>query len=399
MFLPDNVMELLSKLHAAGYEAYAVGGAVRDSIMGRSADDYDIATSALPAQTEAVFAGYRVIETGIQHGTVTVIAGGAPVEITTFRVDGSYSDNRHPDEVTFTTSIEADLSRRDFTVNAIAYAPGRGYIDPFGGRTDIDSRRIRCVGAPDRRFDEDALRILRALRFASVLDFSIASATAAAIHAKRENLSHVAAERLQKELVKLLKGSNVFEILTTYNDVIFGIIPALTSISDWTETCRSVQKTDPSDGYLRLAMLFYDTKSAAVTKAALRAMKFSNRITDTVSLLVACQHYPFPKTKAAVKRFLQITGEENFPRYLQCVHIKKGSDIMPAIAMCAQIKQNGECWRHADLAVNGADVGNELHVNGPQIGKLLNDALNAVIDERCKNTYGDIISYLKGEEA
>ena len=173
--LPDNISFVLSRLEEAGYEAYLVGGCVRDPLIGRDVSDYDVTTSALPSEVEEVFADLRVIETGIKHGTVTVLSDGEPVEITTFRTDGEYTDSRHPESVTFTRNIEDDLARRDFTVNSIAMSKDGRYVDPFGGRADIERRIIKCTGDPDKRFTEDALRIIRALRFASVLGFEIDS--------------------------------------------------------------------------------------------------------------------------------------------------------------------------------------------------------------------------------
>ena len=186
--IPDNISIVLDKLHNAGYEAYLAGGCVRDGLMGREPSDYDITTNALPRQTAACFEDFTVIETGIKHGTVTVVSGGENVEITTYRIDGTYADHRRPDTVCFTPRLEDDLSRRDFTMNAMAYSPERGLVDKFGGQDDIIERVVRCVGDPYERFEEDALRILRALRFASELGFVIDAETARAIHEKKHLL-------------------------------------------------------------------------------------------------------------------------------------------------------------------------------------------------------------------
>ena len=218
--LPDNIIFVLSRLEEAGYEAYLVGGCVRDPLIGREVSDYDITTSALPSEVEKVFADLRVIETGIKHGTVTVLSDEEPVEITTFRTDGDYLDSRHPESVTFTRKVEDDLSRRDFTVNSIAMDKDGKYVDPFGGREDIERRIIRCTGDPDKRFSEDALRIIRALRFSSVLGFEIEDETARSIHANRELLKKISVERVFIELKKLLCGKDVFRILIDYSDVI-----------------------------------------------------------------------------------------------------------------------------------------------------------------------------------
>ena len=225
--LPSQVHTALDRLTAAGWEAYVVGGAVRDALRGCAAGDWDITTNAEPAQVERVFAGERLIETGLRHGTVTVLLDGLPLEITTYRVDGDYTDHRRPDAVRFTRSLREDLLRRDFTMNALAYNPRTGLVDVCGGAEDIARGVVRCVGEPDRRFQEDGLRILRALRFASVLGFQIAPETAAAIHRNRALLQYLAAERVQSELTKLLCGQNVDAVLREFSDVLAVPIPEL----------------------------------------------------------------------------------------------------------------------------------------------------------------------------
>ena len=204
--------EIIKKFNYAGYEAYLVGGSVRDMIMGRQIYDYDICTSALPKEVYGVFPDDKIFETGIKHGTVTVIIASASLEITTYRIESTYSDNRHPDSVEFTDLIENDLSRRDFTVNAIAYSPHSGITDPFGGCGDIEKKIIRCVGEPDKRFGEDALRILRALRFSSVLGFEIEPETAESIHRNYKLLENISVERIFAELSKLLCGKDAGRI-------------------------------------------------------------------------------------------------------------------------------------------------------------------------------------------
>ena len=225
--IPDNISIVLDKLHNAGYEAYLAGGCVRDGLMGREPSDYDITTNALPRQTAACFEDFTVIETGIKHGTVTVVSGGENVEITTYRIDGGYSDARHPDRVSFTRNLHEDLSRRDFTVNALAYHPVRGLRDDFGGLDDLENGVLRCVGDPERRFREDALRMLRALRFSAVLGFSIEAAADAALRALRENLSAVSAERLWNELIRLLCGRQVTRVLLAYPEILAQFIPEI----------------------------------------------------------------------------------------------------------------------------------------------------------------------------
>ena len=228
--IPPFAAAVIGKLCADGYEAYAVGGCVRDTMLGRAPNDWDVTTSALPETTLSLFScadGFKAVPTGIAHGTVTVISGGEPVEVTTFRVDGKYSDHRRPDSVGFTGRLEEDLARRDFTINAMAYSPERGLIDPYGGERDLGDRIIRCVGEPERRFDEDALRILRALRFASTLGFEIDDQTAEAAVRLRALILDISRERVSAELEKLLSGVDVVNILLGYEPVFLTTIPEL----------------------------------------------------------------------------------------------------------------------------------------------------------------------------
>ena len=229
ILLPAEVQTAIARLEQHGFEAYAVGGCVRDSLLGKQPNDWDITTSARPSQTAACFSDFRTVETGIEHGTLTVLVNGTPLEITTYRNDGEYLDNRHPKQVTFSHRIEDDLCRRDFTVNAMAYHPVRGLVDLFDGRADLTRRRIVCVGDATTRFHEDGLRILRAIRFASVLDFSIEEETARAIHACRSLLSNIAAERIREEFCKLLCGVGAVRILREYADVIGVFLPELSA--------------------------------------------------------------------------------------------------------------------------------------------------------------------------
>lgn len=439
MFLPENIKILIEKLKEAGYEAYAVGGCVRDSILGLSPDDYDLTTSALPEQIKEVFSQYRIIETGIKHGTLTVLSGGSPIEVTTFRVDGIYSDNRHPDKVSFSSSIVEDLMRRDFTINAIAYSHLDGFLDPFGGMEDIKNKTIRCVGNPSDRFDEDALRILRALRFSSKFGFSIEENTANAIREKKENLKNISTERIQAELMKLLHGKNVFDILMNFSEVIFLCIPELAveykypqhgkkhAYDVWEHTCHTVESIDPDDDYLRLTMLLHDIGKPATEKILangdssfpshakvgaeiaekiLHQLKFSNRMTQTVTYLISIHDREIPKDKPAIKRFLQEAGEENFRRFLKIRVADRGAlsedyrDISPQIntanRLLDEIKKNKEIIHINQLAISGAELASSLPLCGKQIGDALNLALDAVIDEKIQNTTEDIIHYLQG---
>ena len=247
--LPIPVARALSVLEACGYEGFIVGGCVRDCLLGRTPNDWDITTNATPEQMKFCFADFRVIETGIRHGTLTVIVDGMQLEITTYRNDGEYLDNRHPVQVTFSEKIEDDLSRRDFTVNAMAYHPARGMVDLFGGREDLQTQTIRAVGDAKTRFEEDGLRILRAIRFASVLDFEIESDTAKAVHDCKHLLSGIAAERIREEFCKLICGFGAVRILREYIDVVSVSCPNLHDVSALSKTQNIT------------AMMFLNTRS------------------------------------------------------------------------------------------------------------------------------------------
>lgn len=225
--IPDGAREIIDTLTSAGFEAYVVGGCVRDSLLGLEPHDWDICTSALPSDVMSIFSEKRIIGTGMKHGTVTILTDSGGYEVTTFRIDGDYSDHRRPDSVTFTTSLDEDLSRRDFTINAMAYNDAVGLIDPFGGIYSLCNREISCVGSPAHRFEEDALRIMRALRFASTYGFCIEDRTAKAIHLFAPSLNNIAVERIQSELCKLLLGDGALNILLDYSDVIATIIPEI----------------------------------------------------------------------------------------------------------------------------------------------------------------------------
>ena len=268
MNCPESVRTVLGTLEAAGYEAWCVGGCVRDTLLGRVPGDWDVTTSAMPEETMAVF-GKRAFPTGLQHGTVTVRTHHEAIEVTTYRVDGEYRDHRRPDSVTFTRSLEEDLRRRDFTVNAMAMSLRGELRDPFGGQMDLKNSVLRCVGEPDRRFGEDALRILRGLRFAATLGFTIEQETAESIHRSRNDLKDIAVERIQVELFKLLSGRNAAEILRQFPDVIGVFWPEVLPMVGfdqcnhhhcydvWEHTLRAVEAV-PCDPILRCAMLLHD---------------------------------------------------------------------------------------------------------------------------------------------
>jgi len=434
--IPYTVTSALSRLSAAGFEGYVVGGCVRDMLMGREIHDWDITTNALPSEVHEVFSDNKVFDTGIAHGTVSVLTGGGVLEITTYRVDGEYTDNRHPDSVTFTRSLREDLSRRDFTMNAIAYSPADGLVDPFGGQEDIKRGVIRCVGDASKRFDEDALRILRALRFASMLGFAIEENTAAASRQKSQLLKNVSAERINVELTKLLCGGGAGEVLRNYRDILAVAIPQLAPMFDfdqqnrhhiydvWTHTIITVEAL-PSITELRWAALFHDIgkpasftmdehgeghyyghaeAGAQIANEVMHALKFDNATRERVFLLVKFHDTTVGTDEKRVKRLLGRFGEE-FVR--QLLLLKRADNlaqsekyrerqqlITKAEALIDEIIARKDCVSLKDLAVNGRDM-MELGFEGKAIGEALQTLLDAVIDGLVPNEKTALIEYVK----
>ena len=437
--IPAPVLKAIEALNSAGREAYIVGGAVRDAVMGFEPHDYDIATPALPEETEKIFSSYRVIETGMKHGTVTVLIDGMPLEITTYRIDGEYTDRRRPDEVKFTSELKADLSRRDFTCNALAYHPVKGFADYFGGIDDIGKGIIRCVGDPEKRFGEDALRILRALRFSSVLGFEIDEATSGSIHSMKNLLEYVSEERIFVELMKLLAGKDAGRILREYEDVIFFIMPALEAMKGcpqnhprhvcdvWEHTVRSVENIR-GDSELRLAMLLHDSgkpsvrvtdgegvdhfyshaeKSAEIARDILNKFKTSNKIRHHVCTLVERHGFtPHTLGKKTYKRYIGAYGidvvRELFevreadvraqnPDYLE----ESLAENRAGLEVLDEILNNEACFSLKDLAVDGRDLIDAGFDTSEYLGKVLSALLSEVMDNSLENEKEALIKRAK----
>lgn len=436
MVLPENISRALDMLESAGHEAWVVGGCVRDSLMGIIPHDYDITTSALPAETEQVFAGYRLIETGLKHGTVTVLADGSPIEITTYRVDGEYRDSRRPERVTFTRNIRDDVSRRDFTMNGIAYNPKQGYFDEFGGAEDIKAGVIRCIGKPEKRFREDALRILRGLRFSASLGFEIEENTARAMHDTRELLNKISAERVFSELCGLLTGRNshrnIFRVLTEFRDIAAVIIPEFRECTGFVQHSRfhcfdvyehcvmSAQKAaEISAGSecrlpLTLAMLLHDigkpqrftlgedgeghfyghaAVSADIAEDILRRLKCSNALRERVCTIVRYHDVHLSDTDKSVRRLLRKYGLETV-RDICLAHICDDSAKTPECAgRCGEwraVLSRAEtlapycCLTLKDLAVDGKALSGLMEPS-PEMGKALKFLLDEVINGNFPN--------------
>lgn len=426
--LPAGAAFVLERLHENGYQGYVVGGCVRDSLLGRAPKDWDICTDALPEEMQRIFRDQHVIETGLKHGTLTVMVDHEPYETTTFRVDGEYTDHRHPDEVRFVTNVVDDLSRRDFTVNAMAWSPKSGVVDAFSGQEDLRDGIIRCVGEPEKRFGEDALRIMRALRFASVYGFEIEERTAQAIHDMKATLLGVAAERIRVELSKLLCGQGAGKILRAYSDVIFTILPQLAPMAGfdqrtsyhaydvWEHTVRTVESA-PANETLRLTMLLHDSGkpesftldeagvghawghhevSRRIAEAVLAYLKVDNATRDRVLLLVESHDWPLSTERTLLKRRLNKFGEEAL---LQLIDVQRADNLGKGTLPAAEVESRfGEirealtallaerpCVTLKDMAVGGRDLMAAGVAHGKLLGETLNWLLGEVLNERLPN--------------
>lgn len=388
--IPENVMTALGILTKNGYSAYAVGGCVRDSLLGNKPDDWDICTSALPEQTAECFADYRVIPTGVKHGTITAIVE-KPLEITTFRIDGDYLDNRRPNEVLFTRKLEDDLCRRDFTVNAMALSADGEITDLYGGQEDLEAKLIRCVGCAEKRFEEDALRIMRALRFASVLGFEIERETAHAIRSKKHLLKNIAAERIVKEFTKLLCG-DCTQILREYAEVIKIFLP----LGNFDKDTLDFIESSPKNPLLRLSVLLAKSISEEAEKM-LRELKYDNRTIKHVTLMLSTKEIILTDSRPQVKRLINRFGEDAVS--VADFHLYTGKitpELHKSITETADsIIANGECCTLSKLAVKGSDIDALGIFPQNRIGKVLHTLLEKVIDGDCENDKDSLLKIAK----
>jgi tRNA nucleotidyltransferase (CCA-adding enzyme) len=426
--IPENVNKIIDTLAAAGHEAYAVGGCVRDAVLGREPADWDITTSASPQEVKTLFPW--TIDTGIQHGTVTVMFGKEGYEVTTYRVDGEYEDCRHPKEVQFTKSLLEDLKRRDFTINAMAYNETEGLVDEFDGIGDLKRGIIRCVGNARERFTEDALRMLRAVRFSAQLGFTMEEETRAAIRELCPNLRKVSAERIQVELVKLLVSPYPERIRDVWETGMSRIIlPELDACMDCEQhnphhiysvgehTIRSIQNVE-ANKVLRLTMLLHDIAKPVVKTTdengidhfyrhpavgeemagkILRRLKFDNDTTSRVKKLVACHDDHPALTPASVRRAANRIGAELFPLYLKVqradilaqnpeTHAEKLATLSEVERLYQKILEEENCFTLKQLAVTGRDLIGAGIPAGPGLGEVLAHLLDLVIEEPERNT-------------
>lgn len=433
MEIPSNITRILDMLENAGYEAYIVGGCVRDSLMGITPHDYDVTTSALPEETERVFSGMKLIETGLKHGTVTVISNGEPVEITTYRVDGEYHDSRRPDSVTFTRSLREDIARRDFTMNGIAYSPKRGMFDEFGGAEDIRRGIIRCIGEPEKRFHEDALRILRGMRFSASLGFRVEERTAAAMLDSRRLLHNISAERVFAELSGLLIGRqsafNLRRVLTEFREVLAEVIPEFRGTFDFDQhskyhnldvyqhllaSAESAAAISHGGLPITLAMLLHDIGkperftvddngeghfyghaqvSADMADDILRRLKTSTALRERVCAIIKYHDIPLPENDRLLRRMLSKHGEE-LSIDIAMAHIADNMAKKPEFrARCAEWRglieripalSKESCLTIKSLAVDGRALAGIVPPS-PVMGETLKFLLNGVIDGRFPN--------------
>lgn len=379
--LPPGALEVLRSLNAAGYQAYAVGGCVRDMARGVPPHDYDICTSALPAQTERCFAGERVVETGIKHGTVTVLMAGEPYEITTFRTDGDYLDGRHPQSVAFTDSLTEDLRRRDFTINAMAYHPDIGLRDPFDGQADIARRVIRCVGDANARITEDALRILRALRFAAELGFDIAPDTARAMRELSGRLALISRERIAAELLRALNGINTVPVLQAFDTVLLAALPDYPAAA-LPEALHALAILPRGDIVLRLAALL--TPCGAAGARVLASLKPSRALSSQVLALTAAAGEDI--SRAELPLWLARLGETQLRRLLT---LQGRDDLLSCLpALLAQRLP----LTLGDLAINGRDLTAAGLPAGAELGRTLNALHRRVLLGELPNERGALLA-------
>lgn len=437
MSLPRGVREVMDALHRGGFSAYAVGGCVRDALRGEVPHDYDVTTSAFPEEMMALFQGWRVIPTGLKHGTLTVLCHGESVEVTTFRVDGEYRDSRHPESVSFTRDLKEDAARRDFTVNAMAYSDRDGLCDFFGGAKDLEAGCIRAVGDAHRRFEEDALRILRALRFASVLDFTIEKETAQALFDSKKLLQKISAERIREEFLKCICGKAAVSVLREYREIFCEILPCLAPLHGllqhnpwhdkdvWEHTLSALGAIPPVPR-LRLAALLHDVgkgetftvdengighfyghaeRSVAIAEEVLLGLKTDNALKHRVTTLIRWHQTPMEDSDRRVKKMLSAVGEEAFFDLLDLMRADTAAQskrALPRLALLDGIEerarkllQAGVALSVRDLAISGDDLSAMGIPPSPLMGTLLSAALDAVTEGCVANEKEALLAFVK----
>lgn len=438
--IPPDVNKIIHTLQDNDYSAYVVGGALRDSILNRPVKDWDICTSATPEQVMQVFQNEYIIPTGLQHGTVTIMLNGIGYEVTTYRIDGEYYDGRHPDSVEFTSDIIQDLARRDFTINAMAYNDEEGLIDPFYGLTDIKYKKINCVGSAKFRLSEDALRILRAIRFAAQLGFTMTTEVSEAIHELKDNLQQISVERINSEFCKIASTDMFGAELSLYYDVFSVFIPELKDMIDFFQnhpchvynslfsyTTHALNECHSKDIIVRLAVFFHDfgkphsyqegaagiryfnghsKVGAELTNSIMRRLKFDNNTIEKVVELVRYHSFHIEENKKSIKELLNKIEVEQFMRLLEvkktinrsqnemCSNIVL-KQICSVEKLVQEILNNNECYTLKDLAVDGNDLISIGYKSGKAIGYALNKLLMLVVNDDIKNDKYLLLQFAK----
>ena len=390
MFIPPYVLEVLNLLESHGFEAFVVGGAIRNYLLNLPAHDYDVTTNALPLQIKEVFHKYHTIDTGIQHGTVTVMVHHKPIEITTYRKDNAYKDHRHPTNVTYTTSLQEDCKRRDFTINAMCYSPSTGILDFFNGQEDLKEKKIRCIGNPEERFEEDALRILRALRFASRLGFSIDEETSNTLRKKKDTLSYVSKERITSEWMGILESSHPVPILQNYREVIEICIP---EIKEYTETEYSnvldtIQRDTSNSSVVRMALFLRPLETTIISKI-LRNMKCSNNYSQSVLNLL--QTSTMPSSSHIELRYVLNQLKVDFSIYLSYQQALQNPNDLKKLY--DDVTHDSYAYSLSQLEITGADLISE-GFKGKEIGTTLKELLELVIQEKLPNNKNALLDHL-----
>lgn len=426
LWIADEAAAVMDALSRAGIRSWIVGGCVRDILRGKTPHDWDIAAAAAPQEMETALSAFRLLETGIRHGTVTALVNGSPVEVTACRGEGEYRDMRHPESVTFHCSLEEDLARRDFTMNALAYRPSDGLIDLYDGVRDIETGVIRCIRRPEDRFREDALRILRALRFSAQLGYRIEEETGAAIHALAGNLRVISAERCAAEFCKLILGAHAAEVLQEYGDVIAVILPVIAPMRGfyhreehggdlWRHSVVPLAFA-PVNLAVRLALVLRDCakpvtqlcgddypghaeRGAELVREALRRLKLPSALIGRTAELVRFHSALPDANRSAILRALNVLGEETLLELMdmreadRLSHGEDTADIARLREKTKELTACGACWQLSQLAVSGDDV-KALGYSGREIGQTLQRLLDAVMDGRCENTHAALEAWL-----
>ena len=388
--LPDNVNYILSKLENSGYRADIVGGPVRDFLLGKSPDDFDITTSATPDETKRVFSDLRTVDTGIKHGTVSVIIDGEQYEVTTYRIDGEYKDSRHPESVTFTEDIKEDLRRRDFTMNAIAYSPRHGITDPYGGREDTACGIIRAVGEPTLRFSEDALRILRGVRFSASLGFCVEEKTKRAMLETRGLLKNVSVERIYVELRKMISGAHSYSAFSEFSEIISDALPELSGLK------LPERELYGKANYLsRIIALFYlNSDSPAVAfEAAMKRLHTDSHIRECGRSVIPMIDSADVSSDKGLTRVLRDIGAENALALINVMVLLDKADGEAPLRL-EKLLSDGAVYKISDLRIDGKAL-IALGAKGRQIGEMLSRLLDEVIDGSLENTEEALLSRAK----